>query len=138
MNTSAYDETSGSDTREPRPMMEQLLVFDLLAEIDQLKAEPEWEDGDRNSRMLAKDVDFRVLLTALKPGATIQEKDGDSRVSVQVIEGTVAARMRTATTEVTAGQLAAIDAGMPWTIEALDESVVLLTLAWPREKATGA
>ncbi len=138
MNTSAYDETSGSDTREPRPMMEQLLVFDLLGEIDQLKAEPEWEDGDRNSRMLAKDVDFRVLLTALKPGATIQEKDGDSRVSVQVIEGTVAARMRAATTEVTAGQLAAIDAGTPWTIEALDESVVLLTLAWPREKATGA
>ncbi len=136
MNTSAYDETTGSETREARPLMEQLLVFDLMDEIDQLRSEPTWQQGDRNSRMLAKDVDFRVLLTALRPGASVVEKDGDSRVSVQVIEGTVLARLRDDTTELTAGQIAAIDSGNPWTLEALDDSVILLTLAWPAEKAS--
>lgn len=135
MSTSAYDDTSGSPVREGRPLMEQLLVFDLMEEIDRLKAEPTWEDGDRNSRMLAKDVDFRVMLTALRSGASINEQDGDGRVSVQVVEGTVLARLAGTTAELRAGQIATIDAGKPWTLEALDDSVLLLTIAWPRDRA---
>jgi hypothetical protein len=36
---------------------------------------------------------------------------------------------------VSAGDVAVIDAGRPWLLGATSDSAVLMTLAWPREKA---
>lgn len=136
MTSSAYGQTSGTGSRESRPMMDRLLAFDLAAEVARLRGEPEWADGDRNSVMLAKEIDFRVLLSVLRPGATIDEQDGDARVSVQVLQGSAGLRVEGASdAELTAGQLATIDAGQPWSLTAGEECAVLLTFAWPREKA---
>ncbi len=136
MGTSAYGETSGTETRESRPMMDQVLVFSLDQEVEALRQEGEWTDGDRNSRMLAKDVDFRVLLSVLRDGATIDEQDGDARVSIQLLAGSAALRVDdVGEADLRAGQLAAIDAGQPWNLTARGECAVLLTFAWPREKA---
>ena len=136
MTTSPYGETSGSETRESRPMMDQVLVFELQQEVATLRQEGEWTEGDRNSRMLAKDVDFRVLLSVLRDGATIDEQDGDARVSVQLLAGAGSLRVGgVGEAQLSAGQLAAIDAGQPWTLTARGECAVLLTFAWPPEKA---
>ena len=135
MSTSAYDDTSGSAVRERRPMMEPVLVFDLAAEVTGLREEPEWTDGDRNSRMLAKDVDLRVLLTALRDGASIDEQNGDARVSLQILEGTGVLELSGGSTELRTGQVAVVDAGNPWVFRATGDCAVLLTLAWPTEKA---
>jgi quercetin dioxygenase-like cupin family protein len=133
--STTYDDTSGSDTRGPRPVMERLMVFSLFDEVESLRQEPQWTDGERNSRMLAKDVDFRVLLTCLRAGATLDEKDGDGRVSIQVLEGTVALTLGDVSSELTSGDLAAIDRGNPWQLTARTDASLLLTLAWPEEKA---
>ncbi|HWH36239.1 MAG TPA: hypothetical protein VNT28_00505 [Candidatus Limnocylindrales bacterium] len=135
MSTSDYGSTSGSATRESRSMMEQLLVFDLHAEITRLRSEEQWTDGDRNSVMLAKDVDFRMLLTVLRTGATLEENDGDARTSIQLIGG--AARLEAAgrSAELRSGQVAAIDQGQPWNLTAAEDSAVLVTFAWPRDRA---
>jgi hypothetical protein len=136
MTSSAYGQTSGTDNRESRPMMDRLLVFDLESEIARLRGEPEWAQGDRNSLMLAKEVDFRVLLSVLRAGATLDERDGDARVSVQVLKGHAGLRVDGAgETELSGGQLATIDVGQAWYLTATEESAVLLTFAWPREKA---
>jgi quercetin dioxygenase-like cupin family protein len=135
-STSEYGSTSGSDTRESRPLMERLMVFDLHSEIDSLRREAQWTDGDRNSRTLAKEVDFRVLLSVLREGATLDEQDGDARVSLQVIAGAAELLTDAGSTELRAGQLAAVDAGQRWQLRASEDSAVLLTLAWPREKAS--
>ena len=133
--TSPYGSTSGTDSRESRPLMEGLMAFSLTAELDTLRSEDQWVDGDRNSRTLAKDVDFRVLLTVLHAGATVDEQDGDARVSIQLLEGrgqlTVADQM----TDIDAGGLVVVDAGQSWYLRAMDDCAVLLTFAWPREKA---
>ena len=76
------DQTSGSPVREARPLMERLLVFDLPVEIARLREEPTFEGKDRNSMTLAKESDFRVLLTVLRPGAALDEQDGEGRMSV--------------------------------------------------------
>jgi len=134
----AYGTTSGSDDRGSRPLMERLMAFDLAAEIGRLRAEGEWADGDRNSVTLAKEVDFRVLLSVLRGGARLSEEDGDARVSIQLLDG--AARLDVGGTEETldAGSLAVVDAGTQWHLTAAGDCAVLLTLAWPRSKATGA
>lgn len=131
----SYGTTSGSDDRGARSLMEQLMVFDLGAEIERLRSEVEWADGDRNSRTLAKEVDFRVLLSLLRRGAELTEADGDARVSIQVVHGAARLTVDDESVDLPAGALAAVDAGPRWQLTATTECAVLLTLAWPREKA---
>lgn len=142
MTSSPYGETSGSDSRGSRPMMEPLMVFTLGDEIERLRSEGPWTDGDRNSRMLAKDVDFRVLLSVLREGARLDEQDGDARASIHLLTGRAVLRLGggsvldgTEEAELAAGDVATVDAGRPWELRATAECALLLTLAWPREKA---
>jgi quercetin dioxygenase-like cupin family protein len=141
MTSGAYGETSGSDSRGSRPTMERLMVFGLADEIARLRSESQWTDTDRNSITLAKEVDFRVLLTVLREGASIEENDGDARVSVQVLEGRATLQLGADSidggegADLEAAHLAAIDAGQPWRLRASTECAMLLTFAWPREKA---
>jgi quercetin dioxygenase-like cupin family protein len=132
---SAYGSTSGTEQRASRALMERLMVFEPDQEIRLLRDEEQWSDGDRNSRTLAKDVDFRVMLSVLHDGAQLDEQDGDARVSLQLIEGRAALAIDGNETSLVAGQLAVIDAGSPWTLRAEGDCAVLLTFAWPREKA---
>jgi quercetin dioxygenase-like cupin family protein len=134
--TAGHDETSGTETREPRSMMERVLTFSLGDELARLRGEPQWLHGERNSRTLAKDVDFRVVLTSLRTGATIEERDGDGRVSLQVLEGETRLSMDDVVMPLSAGQIATIDSGAPWRLAAVSEAGVLITLAWPEEKAS--
>jgi quercetin dioxygenase-like cupin family protein len=134
MRTNENGSTSGSDTREARALMERLMVFDLHAEINKLRNEHQWSQGDRNSRMLAKDVDFRVLLTVLRAGATLDENDGDARASLQLIAGGARLETESGGTDLRAGQLATVDAGQPWTLTASEDCALLTTLAWPSDK----
>ncbi|CAN5640190.1 hypothetical protein BH23CHL7_BH23CHL7_00800 [soil metagenome] len=135
MSASDYDSTSGSDTREPRALMGRLLVFDLHGEIRRLRSEEQWTDGDRNSVTLAKDVDFRILLTVLRRGVTIDEADGDARASIQLISGAATLEADGRSVRLSSGQLAALDRGVAWNLSATEDSAVLLTLAWPRDNA---
>ncbi|CAN5768173.1 hypothetical protein BH24CHL6_BH24CHL6_16100 [soil metagenome] len=135
MGEGSYGRTSGSDSRESRSMMERLMVFRLEDEIASLRGEEAWREGDRNARTLAKEVDFRVLLTVLRPGVTIGE-DSDARASLQLVEGRATLQLADAQADLGTGQLAVVDAGQRWSLRAEDECVLLLTLAWPRENAT--
>src|SRR3954454_23803874 len=87
-SSGSYGSTSGTDSRGSRPLIEDLMVFSLPAEIDSLRTEDQYRNGDRNSATLAKEVDFRVLLSVLRPGATLDEQDGDARASLQILDGT--------------------------------------------------
>jgi quercetin dioxygenase-like cupin family protein len=115
--------------------MERLMVFSLAEEIETLRAEWQWEDNDKNSRTLAKDVDFRALLTVMHTGAALDEHDGDARASVQVLEGNAVIEVEGERRELSTGALAVIDSGQPWVLRATSDCAILLTLAWPLEKA---
>jgi quercetin dioxygenase-like cupin family protein len=133
--TTAPGETSGTDTREPRPMRERLLTFSLADELTHLRDEPQWQEGERNSRTLAKHVDLRVVLTTLRAGAGIEERDGDGRVTLQVLEGEAELAVEDGVVTLGTGRLATLDSGAPWRLTATSEAAILLTLAWPEEKA---
>ena len=134
MTTGAYGNTSGTDERESRPLMAPLMLFSLSDEIESLRAEWQWADNDKNARTLAKDVDFRVLLSLLHTGATLDEEDGDARASFHVVEGSGEISVDGQTRELSAGQMAVVDAGRAWVFRATSDCAVLLTLAWPLEK----
>ena len=135
MTTSDYGATSGTDTRGSRPLMEDLMVFSLPAEIDALREEDQYKNGDRNSATLAKEVDFRVLLTVLRSGATLDENDGDARTSVTVLDGSATLSLEREESDLSEKDVAVIDSGNAWNLRATSDCAVLISLAWPRDKA---
>ena len=135
MSPSAYGNTSGSDVRESRELMSSLMAFALDQEIEALRSEPAWEANEKNARTLAKDVDFRVLLTVLHTGATMEEQDGEARASLQVLDGEAELDVQGQSARLARGHMAVVNSGQPWTLRALSDCAVLLTLAWPIEKA---
>ena len=133
--TGAYGPTSGTESRDSRALIDPLMVFSLPAEIEALREEAPYRQGDRNSATLAKEVDFRVLLSVLRSGAALDKQDGDARASLQILGGTATILVDGTEAPLGEGDVTVIDAGRPWTIRATTDCALILTLAWPRERA---
>jgi quercetin dioxygenase-like cupin family protein len=107
------------------------VAFDLPAEIERLKSEPTWSSG-HSARTLLKSDDLRVVLIALAAGHRIPEHKADGRISVHVLSGHVEFRTSERTFDLHAGGLVALDRAVPHDVAALEESALLLTIAWAR------
>jgi len=115
------------------PMAEPFMEFDLQAEIHRLRAETTWNTG-QNARTLIKYDDLRVVLIALAAQTRLPEHKADGRISVHVLSGHIQLRASGRTFNLRPGGLLAIDQGVRHDVEALEESAVLLTIAWPGER----
>jgi quercetin dioxygenase-like cupin family protein len=103
-------------------------VLDMGEEGVALVAEPEWSDGDRNSKTLLKAATLRVVLTALRDGAALQNEDPDETVAVHVLQGELQVRIQSDSSVARAGQLVCLPGGEPWRITASVDSLFLLIL----------
>jgi quercetin dioxygenase-like cupin family protein len=117
-------------------MIESLMQFSLELEADSLRLEPEYREGDRNSRTLTKETDLRVLMTVLREGAALDEQDGDARATVQIVDGTATLEIDGEEAHLQPAELAVVDRGHSWILRADSDCAVLLTIAWPPEKAS--
>jgi quercetin dioxygenase-like cupin family protein len=111
-------------------MASPFLEFDLTAEVSRLHGENTWNSG-RNARTLVKYDDLRVVVMALKAGAHIPEHKAKGRISVQVLSGHIRLNASGRAFDLRPGSLVALDERAPHDLEALEESAVLLTIAWP-------
>lgn len=110
-----------------------LLQFNMLEEIKQLHKQESWRRGTgRSSKTLVKYPDFRIVLVAMKAGTVMKEHRAEGRISVHTLVGRVRLKLPDQTVEVPAGQLLALDCGIPHDVEALKESAFLLTISWPK------
>ena len=135
------DRTSGTDRdgRPARTLRPALEVLDVGAEGVGLLAEPQWSDGDRNSKTLLKTDSLRIVLTALRAGAVMENDDPDEAVAVHGLQGSVAVRVDTDEVTVGMGQLVCLAGGDPWRIAAASDSLFLLVVGRARTPAsTGA
>jgi hypothetical protein len=87
--THPTDMTSGSDSREPRPLDAPVLPFDLAHEIDLLYDEPGYGSFGRASKTLAKAPGFPLVLTVARAGATIGNEEAEAPIAIQVLGGSV-------------------------------------------------
>jgi len=122
----------GAPHRRPhsQPMAAAYLEFDLTREVDQLHREPGWTSG-QNAKTLIKYDDFRVVLTVLKAGMRIPGHQTEGRISIHTVAGHIQVRAQGRTFDLSAGSLLALDRGLPHDVEALEDSALLLTIAWP-------
>ena len=112
------------------PMADPFMEFDLSAEVHRLRAETTWNSG-HNARTLIKYDDFRVVLIALAAEARMPEHKTDGRISIHVLSGHIQLRAAERTFNLRSGGLLALDHGVAHDVYALEESALLLTIAWP-------
>lgn len=115
-----------------RPMGGRILdapfVFiDLPNYIRQLQYKEEWDNKDRNSITVFKSDELTTVLICIKEAAVIGSNSIDGLMSVQVLEGKIKMQVETETVELLKGQLINLHAFIQHSIEAMEESILLIT-----------
>ena len=128
--TSAAESWTG---REPHPMTGTALTFDLAAEAEALRQEPTWQQSGHNAKTLIKHPDVRVVLIALRKGARMQEHKTDQCVTIHALQGNLRLHLPSNTIDLQTGSIIALDHTVVHDVEALEESVFLLTLGWSKQ-----
>jgi len=116
--------------REPHPLTGTALTFDLAAEAQILKSEPTWQSRGHNAKTLVKHPDVRMVLIALKGGARVQEHKTDHCVTIHTLSGRVRLHLPSRTIDLPSGSLLALEHTVLHDVEALEDSVFLLSLGW--------
>jgi quercetin dioxygenase-like cupin family protein len=117
-------------------LAEPLLQIDLERELQQLRREDSWQrETGRSSKTLAKYPDFRIVLILMKGGTRMRQHRAEGRISIQQLKGQVCIHLADRKVNVSAGHLLVLDCGVLHDVEALEESALLLTISWRREKS---
>ena len=122
-------ETSGSAQRPPQHLALPTMSFDLELEAEKLRQEGSFRGGDRNARTLVKEHGLSVVLTVMRSGARLQEHKTAGALSVQTLAGHISLRVLQDTIDLPVGHVAMLDGNISHDVEALEESVFLLTIA---------
>jgi quercetin dioxygenase-like cupin family protein len=101
----------------------------IAEEIAKLRAKLDSSAGDREAVSLVKDYGLNVMLMVLKRGARIHEHHTKGPLTVQVITGLVRIVAANSPNEIATGGILALDREIPHSVEAVEESVLLLTTA---------
>ncbi len=104
-------------------------VFALDDARRHVTSEPQWQNNDRASMSIVKNDDLTVSLLMLKPGAHLRQHAARKAASAQVLSGRIRFSAGGVERELGPGMLAMVEGGVPHAVEALEESVVLLTAA---------
>ncbi len=117
------------------PLEVPLRVIRLQSHIATLQAERAWREGDRVAQTLVKEGGLRVVLTLMRAGARLQPHATAGAVTIHCVQG----RLRllspghtgdlSHSVELIAGELAALDTGLPHTVEAIADCAFLVTIA---------
>jgi quercetin dioxygenase-like cupin family protein len=118
--------------RDPHAVAGAALTFNLAAEAEALMGEPTWHAHGHNAKTLVKHPDFRVVLIALKAGARMPEHKTDQCVTIHALEGRLRLHLPKSTLDLSKGELLALEQTVLHDIEALVNSVFLLSLGWSR------
>ncbi|MGH9757953.1 MAG: cupin domain-containing protein [Candidatus Acidiferrales bacterium] len=130
MNDEAKQPSHSTALRPPGPLESPMLNFNLDAEIEKLRAENSWHGG-RNSKTLVKYSNFRVVLIVFQRLARMEEHKTEAQISIEVASGHVRMKAQDRVFDLPKGHILALERGMPHDVEALEDSAILLTFAWP-------
>lgn len=114
------------------PELDQpLLQSDLSAEIENLRLAESWQrKTGRSSKTLLNSPACGILLVAMKENTETKEHQVDGRITIQALAGHLRVRLSDKTVELSAGQLLMLERGIVHDVQAVEESVFLLTMCW--------
>ena len=106
-----------------------LFRMDLNQFADQIKNEAGWKTGDKNSITVYKSENLRIVLIGLHKEAELKKHTAIGTISVQVLEGKIRFSTEEESVELTKGEMIALHKQIPHQVQAIEESIFLLTVA---------
>jgi quercetin dioxygenase-like cupin family protein len=91
-------------------------------------------EAGRSAQTLVKYPDLRIVLVSMKASTRLKQHKTDARFAILTLAGHVRLHLPKASIEVPAGELLAVDRGVPHDVEAVRQSTFLLIIAWPGRK----
>jgi quercetin dioxygenase-like cupin family protein len=120
------DQTTGQALR---PSRGGFALIGINEEISRLQAKLDSSNADREAVSLVKDYGLNLMLMLLKAGAHLHEHRAKGPIAIQVISGRVRITAASAAHELAAGAILALDRDIAHSVEALESSALLLTVA---------
>lgn len=103
------------------------VFVDIPSYIRQIKEEKAWEKNDRNGITVFKSDTITNVITVMQKGSAMREIETDEFLSVQVLEGNVRFSTPEGDIEAVKFQQITFHPHVKHSIEALSESILLLT-----------
>jgi quercetin dioxygenase-like cupin family protein len=105
--------------------------FDLQEEVRAMRSTIRPGGARHVAKTLARAEDLRLVLIVMQPGARIHEHATEGRLTIQGVDGRVRLHVHETVFEIDPGFVLAIDRDVPHALEAMQDSSILLTIAWP-------
>jgi quercetin dioxygenase-like cupin family protein len=123
-----------NESTENRPQGERtldaaLVKMNLKEFIEIIKSEKAWQEKDRNAMTIYKNEGMRMVLIALHENAFLAEHTANGIISVQLLEGEIIFKTQTENAHLLPGEMIALHKGLTHSVQAIKESVFLLTVA---------
>jgi hypothetical protein len=118
--------------RTPRPLAGELLSFDLAREVASLRGEAATSTG-HSGRTLIKLGPLRLVIATLDAGASIREQHSTEPLAFHPLSGHMVLRWREQIVHLRPEQLAAVDRDASYTLEAVDDSALLIWVGWQEQ-----
>ncbi len=112
-----------------RPAAGGMTTVRIADEIARLKDAAAWKSGDRHATSLVKDAALNVLLMVLKKGAHLHEHRTKGPIAVQVVSGSIRFSAGADQRVISAGDMVGLDREVAHSVEALQESALILVTA---------
>ena len=103
------------------------VFVDLPSYIRQIREEKAWEKSDRNGITVFKSDNITTVITVLQKGSAMRDSQTDEFLSVQVLDGNVRFSTPEGDIDAVKNQLITFHPQVKHSIEALSESIILLT-----------
>jgi len=123
-----FNEATNNRPQGERPIDSPLLLINLPALIKQIKTEDAWSKNDRNAITVFKTTGINIVLVALHAHAEMKTHATQDTISVQVLDGTIKFNTADESLEIKKGHLLTLHAGIPHSVLATEEAVILLTM----------
>jgi quercetin dioxygenase-like cupin family protein len=110
--------------------------FDLQEEVSRMRSTLRPDTTVHIAKTLVRTDDLRLVLIVMQRGARLDEHHTEGRMTIQGIDGRVQLRMGETDFELADRYLLALDRDTPHALEALEDSSILLSIAWHGHRAT--
>ena len=117
-----------------------VIRLNLEEELQQLRRAEAWsQSAGRSAKTLAKYADFRIVLISMKAGTRMDQHHADGRISIQCLRGKLCIQVSSKPNiDLLSGDLLVLDCGIPHAVDAIEESVFLVTISWPGSRSSGS
>lgn len=118
-----------------RPIDARFLKIDIPFFISIIKQEDAWHKNDRNAITVFKTDAMCIVLVAIHKGAEFTYHVADSVASIQILDGLIGFHTEKTDFNLAKGEIVAVHDGLNYNIHAREESIILLTISYSRERS---